>query len=130
MRQNESHRNPGVLRTWLVVLALPIVLLWVTDSMGYERWRDNVDPADPTGPLVGCTDCHGAFTDGTSQKGTVFPSDNKHTMPSECGGPCAALPAVAGDGAMPVCGSGGTHRMAPDGYTGVCGIAGTIDAVP
>lgn len=28
----------------------------------------------------GCQNCHGAFTDGTSQKGSTFPNDNKHTM--------------------------------------------------
>jgi len=28
----------------------------------------------------GCNSCHGAFTDATSTKGSIFPGDDKHTM--------------------------------------------------
>jgi len=38
----------------------------ITDA--YNRYND------------GCQTCHGAFTDGTSTKGSVFPSNDKHTM--------------------------------------------------
>lgn len=37
-------------------------------GLAYERYND------------GCQDCHGSFTGATSTKGSVFPSDNKHTM--------------------------------------------------
>ena len=37
-------------------------------SFAYERYND------------GCFECHGAFTDDTSTKGSVFPSGSKHTM--------------------------------------------------
>lgn len=28
----------------------------------------------------GCSGCHGAFTEGVSPKGTVFPNNDKHAM--------------------------------------------------
>jgi hypothetical protein len=43
-------------------------------SQAYPRYRD---------PVTGggnCSGCHGAFTDSTSPKGTVFPSSSKHEM--------------------------------------------------
>jgi hypothetical protein len=45
-----------------------VVGLFARPATGYERYND------------GCYLCHGQFTDGTSPKGTVFPSDDKHRM--------------------------------------------------
>lgn len=43
-------------------------LVMASGAMAYNQYND------------GCDLCHGAFTDGTSQKGSVFPNNNKHTM--------------------------------------------------
>jgi PKD repeat protein len=52
----------SVFATWLTVLvSLP-------QASAYERYND------------GCNTCHGAFTDDTSPKGSVFSSDSKHEM--------------------------------------------------
>ncbi len=51
----------------LFITVLAIGLL-STDSHAYQRYND------------GCQGCHGAFTDSTSPKGTVFPGGNKHEM--------------------------------------------------
>ena len=57
-----------------VVRALPsaAALLWLAVPLSgdglYPRYND------------GCQNCHGAFTDGTSPAGTVFPANNKHEM--------------------------------------------------
>lgn len=55
----------------------------------------------------GCNNCHGAFTDSTSTKGTVFPSGDKHEMhrnSSNMATDCA-LCHSAGDGRDPFIGS-------------------------
>jgi len=43
-------------------------------SPAFPRYRD---PSTGSG---NCSECHGAFTDSTSPKGTVFPSNSKHEM--------------------------------------------------
>ncbi len=53
------------------LISLAILLLAAALSPGpqaYERYND------------GCMNCHGAFTDSVSTKGSVFPGDDKHTM--------------------------------------------------
>jgi len=52
-------------------VAALVMVIFVLSSPGaeaYDRYND------------GCNNCHGAFTDDTSTKGSVFPSDNKHVM--------------------------------------------------
>ena len=46
-----------------------LVIGW-PDAAAYERYND------------GCETCHGAFTDDTSTKGSVFPGGDKHDMHS------------------------------------------------
>ena len=50
------------------LLALVALSMWVHEAEAYERYND------------GCQNCHGSFTGSTSPKGSVFPSDDKHTM--------------------------------------------------
>ncbi len=57
------------------VCAVLLLLLGTTcPTSAYPRYRDPVTGAG------NCSDCHGAFTDSTSPKGTVFPSSSKHEM--------------------------------------------------
>ena len=51
----------------LAVLTLVSVIYW-PEATAYERYND------------GCETCHGAFTDDTSTKGSVFPAGDKHDM--------------------------------------------------
>ena len=55
-----------------IVAASAVVLLVfavsLNESGAFERYND------------GCQSCHGAFTDDTSTKGSIFPGDDKHTM--------------------------------------------------
>lgn len=55
-----------------VVFGLSVLLpaLWGTDAGAFQRYQD------------GCNSviCHGSFTDATSPKGSIFPSDKKHEM--------------------------------------------------
>ncbi len=51
----------------LVSMMLSLVVC-LPNAMAYDRYNS------------GCQNCHGAFTDGTSTKGSTFPSDNKHEM--------------------------------------------------
>lgn len=55
-----SHRRS----IWIAVL----LAFAVPAALAYNRYND------------GCQTCHGAFTGSTSPKGSVFPSNNKHTM--------------------------------------------------
>jgi hypothetical protein len=77
--------------------------------LGYERYND------------GCDLCHGSFTDGTSQKGSVFPQNNKHVMHrsnSYMGADCN-LCHTSGDGNDPFIGSSdGTNDNPGLGCTG------------
>ncbi len=58
----------GVITRMGVVVAAGILVMWAGTALAFERYND------------GCYLCHGAFTDSTSPKGTVFPSGGKHTM--------------------------------------------------
>lgn len=60
MRTRPIHAGAAALAA-LVVFAGPA-------AFGMPRYND------------GCQTCHGAFTDGTSPKGTVFPQNSKHEM--------------------------------------------------
>lgn len=62
---------PSLASALLIVVGL---LLGPDRGLAYPRYRD---PVSGTG---NCSDCHGAFTDNTSPKATVFPSNNKHEM--------------------------------------------------
>lgn len=57
---------------WLSVAGLVLLLIFIADSgSAYNRYND------------GCQNCHGAFTDGTSTKGSQIPGSqggSKHTM--------------------------------------------------
>lgn len=58
-----------MVRNVLIIAGTILLLsLWMPGPQGYERYND------------GCQSCHGAFTDATSTKGSVFPGDDKHTM--------------------------------------------------
>ncbi len=58
----------------LALAAGLLCLAALEPARAYPRYRD---PATGGG---NCSDCHGAFTDSTSPKGTVFPSNSKHEM--------------------------------------------------
>lgn len=66
-----THRrlHPGFLGGILLV-ALAFVL-WVPEAEGFRRYQDGCNTAGA---------CHGAFTDATTQKGSLFPGNDKHTM--------------------------------------------------
>jgi hypothetical protein len=93
------------------IIALVILSMWVPGAEAYERYND------------GCQNqnCHGAFTGSTSPKGSVFPSDDKHTMHrnasymnTECN-----LCHTSGDGRDPFIGSSdGTGNNPGLGCTG------------
>jgi hypothetical protein len=76
--------------------------LIVNTALGFDRYKNDAGDAGSN-----CSACHGDFTDGTSLKGTIFPSDNKHTMhrsgsymDTDCG-----LCHTSGDGRNPFIGS-------------------------
>ncbi|UCH74879.1 MAG: PKD domain-containing protein [Rhodospirillales bacterium] len=100
----------------LFILA-PLALIWamagaVPEAAAYSRYND------------GCQVCHGAFTDSTSPKGSVFPGDDKHNMhrsSSEMGTNCN-LCHTSGDGRNPFIGSSdGTAANAGVGCVGCHG---------
>ncbi len=69
--RGESHRRnyrPTLLTAGVGVCAVCAALFTANQAIAYERYNS------------GCQYCHGAFTDGTSPKGTVFPMDSKHEM--------------------------------------------------
>jgi hypothetical protein len=58
-----------MIRSVLIIGGVILLLaLWMPGPQAYERYND------------GCQSCHGAFTDATSTKGSIFPGDDKHTM--------------------------------------------------
>ncbi|MHC4083346.1 MAG: GC-type dockerin domain-anchored protein [Planctomycetota bacterium] len=65
-------RKSNVYGKWIAVggAAVAVVLIGINvrSSLAYPRYTE------------GCQVCHGDFTDGTSPKGTVFPSNSKHEM--------------------------------------------------
>jgi len=82
--------------------------LFTTESHAYSRYND------------GCQSCHGAFTDSTSPKGTVFPGGNKHTMHNG---------ASNMDTDCNLCHTSGDNRnpflKSSDGLTGITGLGCT-----
>lgn len=103
---------PKPQHTWLAGWLL-LVFIACNSGFAYDRYND------------GCMECHGAFTDGTSPKGTEFPSNNKHTMhrsSSHMNTDCD-LCHTAGDDRNPYIGSSdGTDNTAGLGCTG-CHVA-------
>ena len=65
-RQEKTMRRS--LNATLSIAALAVFLMFAVESQAYDTY---------TG---GCDNCHGGFRDGTSTKGSVFPSDDKHEM--------------------------------------------------
>ena len=101
------------MRKCLLAVAVCIGVLglvaWLSEAEAYERYND------------GCQNCHGAFTDGTSLKGSVFPGDNKHDMHNDNAGMNADcnLCHTQGDGRDPWIGSSdGTATNPGIGCTG------------
>ena len=78
--------------------------LFATDSHAYQRYND------------GCQNCHGAFTDSSSPKGTVFGGGSKHEMhrSSSFMNTDCNLCHTTGDNRNPYTGSS-------DGVTGITG---------
>lgn len=58
----------GYLQRGVQTMATSALLIVGTLAMLFPRYND------------GCNQCHGAFTDATSPKGTIFPSGSKHEM--------------------------------------------------
>ncbi len=54
------------------------VLFFLSSPRPGSAFPRYLDPAKGSGS--NCSECHGAFTDATSPKGTVFPSNSKHEM--------------------------------------------------
>lgn len=80
-----------------------------TTALAYERYND------------GCQACHGAFTDATSLKGSIFPSGDKHEMhrSSSAMNTDCDLCHTSGDGRDPFIGSSnGTANNLGIGCTG------------
>jgi hypothetical protein len=70
----KNNINLESLNVQITVIFLLCLLGSTTNSPAFARYRD---------PVTGsgnCSDCHGSFTDSTSPKGTVFPSNSKHEM--------------------------------------------------
>lgn len=79
MKKNTDRRKIGTYMTMEGVLlagtAISLFMLSANSTIAYETYNGDIDG--------GCVDCHGAFTDGQSTKGSVFPGGgggNKHTM--------------------------------------------------
>lgn len=94
-------------------------LMSYSTTWAHERYND------------GCQNCHGAFTDGTSPRGTIFPSNDKHQMHRSSSYMAAAcnLCHTSGDGRNPWLGSStGTANNPGIGCTGCHGqdYGGTI----
>jgi hypothetical protein len=76
-------------------------------GFGYPRYND------------GCHTCHGAFTDATSTKGSIFPDDNKHDMHRYNMGTDCDLCHLSGDQKNPFLDdSNGTSDTAGEGCIG------------
>lgn len=65
-RRKEGFVSRVILNALL--LASAVLVIGAASARAYPRYND------------GCQNCHGAFNDGTSPIGTVFPSDDKHVM--------------------------------------------------
>jgi hypothetical protein len=55
-------------------ICIVALVAWLPMAQAYERYNN------------GCNDCHGAFTDATSTKGSIFPGGNKHDMHNDNSG--------------------------------------------
>lgn len=100
--------NTRLLVVVLAAVTLVSLICW-SDAVAYERYND------------GCESCHGAFTDDTSTKGSVFPGEDKHNMhsSSEEMGTLCDLCHSKGDGNDPFIGSSsGTANNAGIGCNG------------
>ena len=91
--QTVQLRITNSLRTLLAGVVFLLVVIAGNSSFAYRQYND------------GCMGCHGAFTDDTSTKGSIFPDDSKHkmhkdTMNTECN-----LCHTSGDGKDPFIGS-------------------------
>ncbi|MCL4180325.1 MAG: cytochrome c family protein [Verrucomicrobia bacterium] len=53
---------------------------WSALWFGLMLWTCICLPVQAYERYSSCAGCHGNFTDSTSPKGTIFPSNNKHTM--------------------------------------------------
>lgn len=62
----------------LLAFVFGLVLVAFSSAQAYQRYK--ADPSQDPPASGNCSTCHGNFTDATSPKGTVFPSDNKHVM--------------------------------------------------
>ncbi|MDH3227886.1 MAG: hypothetical protein OEM67_12480, partial [Thermoleophilia bacterium] len=104
-------RSSRTLCIWIAILSVTAVTLWTARARAFERYNDGCNNAA----------CHGAFTDATTPKGSVFPGNSKHTMHrsnqamnTECD-----LCHSAGDGNNPFTGSSdGTNDNPGLGCTG------------
>lgn len=84
-----------------------LVLMVCNSSFAFERYNN------------GCMDCHGAFTDAISTKGSIFPDDSKHKMHKDTMGTECNLCHTSGDGKDPFIGSSnGTANNAGLGCNG------------
>src|SRR5512146_2893959 len=95
--------------------ALLSVSFFASDAYAYQRYNS------------GCQSCHGAFTDSTSPRGTVFPSSSKHEMhrASTAMATNCSLCHTSGDNRDPYLGSSdGTASNTGLGCTGCHNAAG------
>jgi hypothetical protein len=91
-----------------------LFLIVCDDASAYERYKSSSGTGN-------CSTCHGDFTDGTSPQGTVFPSNNKHTMHRGSTSMATAcnLCHTSGDGGNPYLGSSSGTTINPGlGCTG------------
>jgi hypothetical protein len=108
-----TGRNP-VGRRFTAVVASLFLIASCTGTSAYSRYRSGTSGGY-------CADCHGAFTDNTSPKGTVFPSNDKHEMhrASTSMGTACNLCHTNGDNRNPfIKSSTGTSNNAGLGCTG------------
>lgn len=99
VRQNRlmKHRNVALTLTTTAfgLAAAASLLVYVTPVAAYDRYNN------------GCQNCHGSFTGPVSPQGTMFPSNNKHTMHRSANYMATAcnLCHTTGDGNNPFIGS-------------------------
>ena len=63
------------LRIWPAGAVLLLFFIVGTSSFAFERYKNDAEDDGSN-----CSECHGNFTDATSQKGSIFPSGDKHEM--------------------------------------------------
>jgi hypothetical protein len=68
MIMKRSKRTQSIRRISGITAGLLLAMGWSNTGQAYDTYD------------AGCSDCHGVFDGPTSPKGTVFPSDSKHTM--------------------------------------------------